>query len=225
MPMILFQVNRLRQAEFDIQLLVLTSDQSSDDYLCQILASKNIAFFRGNLDDVNLRYREALTFLGAYSGHFIRITADCPLICLDVIERGIEEVERHHWDYLSNTVVRSFPDGLDFEIVSVPKFLSQDRGQLNRYDCEHVTPFFYRNLDKYSVSQLVLNYDYSQIRLTVDYPNDLEYISEITKLDYFNCKDVSFSHLITLYNLSNKQQREPSLNVDLNARFEVLSQL
>jgi spore coat polysaccharide biosynthesis protein SpsF len=132
MPMILFQIQRILLAKFDFRLVVLTSSEQSDDELSSILQNAGIEVFRGDLIDVNRRFRQALEYLEISQGYFIRITADCPLLCLDLLEYGLEEVMLHEWDYFSNTVIRTFPDGLDFEIVSIPRFIAQNRSKFDQ---------------------------------------------------------------------------------------------
>jgi len=220
MPMILFQIQRVLLAKFDFRLVVLTSSEQSDDELSSILQNAGIEVFRGDLIDVNLRFRQALEYLEVNQGHFIRITADCPLLCLDLLEFGLEEVILHEWDYFSNTVIRTFPDGLDFEIVSIPRFIEQDRSKFDQYDREHVTPYFYRNSSKYSIGQLVSKYDYSRIRLTVDYPSDLEMVSKIVNLDSFDSNNTAYSHLINLYNKVNGLREGSQLKHSMDAKVE-----
>ena len=209
--MIVFQIKRILEIKGFARFCVLTSQQGSDDELCDILNQFKVDYFRADLEDVNLRFRKALYAFGANSGYFIRLTADCPLICPELIEIGIQKTLSGSYDYFSNTVVRSFPDGLDFEIVSVESFLELANKELDSYDREHVTPFIYRNSQEYKIGQLVSEVDFSKLRLTVDYPEDLDFIREIVDSDSFNPMNMSYSHLLELYFQVNKHLESDSI--------------
>ena len=53
------------------------------------------------------------------ASYIVRITADCPLIDWRIIDEMIKEIKIKKYDYFSNTIQRTFPDGLDVEIFSV----------------------------------------------------------------------------------------------------------
>ena len=80
------------------------------------LKNKNIPVFRGPENNVLDRFQLMTKKYNASA--IIRITADCPLADAGLIDAGIEEFHSEAFDYLSNTIVPTFPDGLDFEIFS-----------------------------------------------------------------------------------------------------------
>ena len=53
------------------------------------------------------------------ANYIVRITADCPLIDWKIIDEMIKNIKINNYDYYSNTIQRTFPDGLDVEIFSV----------------------------------------------------------------------------------------------------------
>ena len=199
-PLIIFQVNRILLSKFVEKVIVVTSKEQSDDELCSLLQSSNVPYFRGDLADVNLRFREALMTFRPADAYVMRLTADCPLICPEILDCGISSALTRPWDYFSNTVIRTFPDGLDFEIFNIDTFLSQPREQMTDYDKEHVTPFFYRNHDLFSIGQLVSSSDYSSLRMTVDYPEDLALITEMIGQPNYSPTNVDYSYILRLYN-------------------------
>jgi spore coat polysaccharide biosynthesis protein SpsF len=203
-PLILFQISRIRKSLLVDYVVVLTSLEHSDDELCRLLDSQNISYFRGDLNDVHLRFRQALAFFGIDSGYIMRLTADCPLICPEILDSGVEAIKQSDFNYFSNTVIRTFPDGLDFEILRVEDFLNQPRACLTDYDKEHVTPYFYNNPNLYSIGQLISTIDNSSIRITVDFPQDLVLVSEMVGNKAFDQSDRSYSHLLELYTITMK---------------------
>lgn len=221
-PMVIFQINRILATRSLSQLLVVTSNEDSDDELCKILEKRGIGFFRGNLSDVNFRFREALNFLNISQGYVMRLTADCPLICPEILELGIKNAVENNWDYFSNTVQRTFPDGLDFEIFNVASYLSQPCNQLSDHDREHVTSYFYNHRSEYLIGQLVSSVDFSDIRLTVDYCKDLELIREIVRMGQNEENYRSYSQILLLYDkLMKKQKNMRELNLNSNVIYSV----
>jgi spore coat polysaccharide biosynthesis protein SpsF len=221
-PMIMFQINRILHTRSLSQLLIVTSNEESDDDLCKTLEKRSINFFRGSLTDVNLRFREALNFLNISQGYVMRLTADCPLVCPEILELGINKSAENSWDYLSNTVQRTFPDGLDFEIFNVESYLSQPHNQLSDYDREHVTSYFYNRRSEYLIGQFVTSVDFSDIRLTVDYHNDLEVIREIVSMGKNEGNYMSYSQILLLYNkVMNKRKSASELSLNSNFMYSV----
>ena len=43
--------------------------------------------------------------------------ADCPLIDPDVVDEVVDRYLEGGWDYVSNTLVRTYPRGLDVEVI------------------------------------------------------------------------------------------------------------
>lgn len=67
-------------------------------------------------NDLAQRYFEASK---GYS-HLVRLTADCPLHNPNVIHTAM--VQLKNFDYVSNTIFRSYPEGLDVQCASVKAY-------------------------------------------------------------------------------------------------------
>ena len=111
-PMILSQIERVLKSRSIDDVYVLTSTDSSDDVLCDILLDAGIRVFRGNLLNVNTRFLDFLEN-NPDCEVFIRLTADCPLSCSDIIDRSVTILKENNLDYVSNTLFPTFPDGMD----------------------------------------------------------------------------------------------------------------
>ena len=70
----------------------------------------------------------------------VRLTADCPCLDPTLITRAVQSCARGH-DYASNTLVRTYPRGLDVEAFTVDQLGRTYRQAKTSYDREHVTPF------------------------------------------------------------------------------------
>ena len=82
--------------------------------LCNQLGHKT---FCGDENDVLGRFYEAAEIEEALT--IVRITADCPMIDPDVIDEVISTFLINNHDYVSNTIKRTYPDGLDVEVMSI----------------------------------------------------------------------------------------------------------
>lgn len=172
-PMIVRQLERVRRARSIDEIVVATSDDSSDDPLAVALEARGFLVRRGPLDDVLTRF--ALVIEEFAPANVVRLTADNPLADPDVIDLVVREHLSHGADYTSNSRVRSFPYGLDVECFRVDAFQRMRAGDLTAYDREHVTPQFYAEDGGYLVHQVVMQPDLSELRWSVDYPEDLAF--------------------------------------------------
>src|SRR5882757_7748603 len=74
-PMLLRQIERVRQCRMADQIVVATSDEASDDPVAEFCAASHIACFRGSLGNVLSRYHAAALAFGP-TEHVVRLTAD-----------------------------------------------------------------------------------------------------------------------------------------------------
>jgi len=182
-PMIGRQIERLRRAECLGRLVTVTSTDPTDDAIVDYCQTINCPTFRGSLHDVLGRYAAALAAFGP-ADHVVRLTADCPLADWTVIDEVISLHLKSGSDYTSNTVDRSFPKGLDVEIFRAEHLPVIAAATADPYDREHVTPFFYRNPDRFRIAQLVRLKRHDEIRWTVDTPDDFAFTTAVYEALY-----------------------------------------
>jgi len=116
-PMLLLQIERVRRARKIDKLVVATSNDPSDDGIEALCKQHGIDCFRGSLNDVLDRfYRAALTY---NPEHIVRLTGDCPLIDPELVDSIIDMHLEGNYDYTSNAIQMTFPDGLDVEILTI----------------------------------------------------------------------------------------------------------
>lgn len=170
-------VRRLRGAKQIDEVLIATTDSPTDDAIVAECQRYSIAVFRGHQDDVLDRYFEAAKFTGAEV--VVRVTSDCPLIDPEITERTIRAFMDHSPDYASNTIVRTFPRGLDTEVVSMAALTRAWQEARRPYEREHVTPYILEHPEEFVLLPVVGDQDYSAHRWTVDMPEDLEFVRAI----------------------------------------------
>lgn len=179
-PMIRRQLERLRRAQRIDRLVVATSTERSDDVLAEVCTAVPVAVFRGDLDDVLNRYIGALDAYGEDATHVVRLTADCPLCDPDLIDAVIAKHLKTGADYTANTWGRrSFPKGLDADIVKVEVLRAAGREAVDPYEREHVLPFIYRRPERFVLDGLTQEADEGELGWTVDTPDDYAFVSAV----------------------------------------------
>lgn len=210
-PILQLQIERILKSQRIDRLVVATSVRPEDDALQSLCDSLKVPIYRGSLEDVLDRFYKAAA---AYPGeHVVRFTGDCPLADPNVIDEVIDFYLRGDYDYASNTVEPTYPDGLDIEVF---RFSSLERAwreaQLSS-EREHVTPYLFKRTEYFRVGSYKAEIDHSKLRWTVDEPEDFEVIRRIYEALYPVNPAFTYQDVLRLL------ERQPELT-RLNAKFE-----
>lgn len=176
-PMLALQLERLRRATRLDALVVATSEGSDDDAIADCCTELGIAVHRGALDNVLDRYYQAALRFEATA--IVRLTADCPLADPTVIDGLVAFFESGGFDYASNALQRTWPRGLDAEIMTFDTLETAWQEARRKDDLEHVTSFIYRHPDRFRLGAFTGDTDLSHLRLTVDYTEDLRLVESV----------------------------------------------
>lgn len=176
-PMVIQQLERISQSQSLDAIVVATSTDASDDQLVEVLNSFGYTAVRGDLDDVLERFILAIDM---YQPEVVvRLTADCPLTSPRVIDEVVAAFHASHADYLSNTMTPTFPDGLDVEVVKADVLREVAKASTDQPEREHVTLGVYRRNDRYQIENFAQSDDLSDLRWTVDTPEDFAFVQKI----------------------------------------------
>jgi spore coat polysaccharide biosynthesis protein SpsF len=178
-PMIGRQIERIRRAKLVDKLVVATSTDPSDDPLAAYASQQGADVFRGSLDDVLDRFCKVLQ--GYYDvGAVVRLTADCPLTDPELIDKVITQHLETGADYTSNTLrTRTYPHGLDVEVMKVEALEEAAQRAQDPYEWEHVTPFIYRRPEEFRLAGVARHDSLAHLRWTVDVPEDLTFVRAV----------------------------------------------
>jgi spore coat polysaccharide biosynthesis protein SpsF len=176
-PMILHQIERIRRSQKIGGLIIATSVDPSDDAIASTCTSAGLDIYRGSLHDVLDRFHGAIQRDSASA--VVRLTGDCPLIDPEVIDRVVDEFSDRGCDYASNTLVPTYPDGLDVEVISRPVLEKAWRDATSSYDREHVTPYIYNRPKEFVLGNVANSTNHSGLRWTVDKQSDLDFVRKI----------------------------------------------
>ncbi len=176
-PMLARQIERVRRARLLEGLVIATSTDPRDDVVAQLSASLELPCYRGSLPDVLDRYRGAAEW--ARAEVVVRLTGDCPLADPEVIDSAVQMYLDGPYDYVSNTVRRTYPHGLDVEVFGAAALAAAAREAHLPSDREHVTRFFYTHPRRFRSGMLLHGVDLSHLRWTVDEPEDFVFVEQI----------------------------------------------
>ena len=176
-PMLAHQIERLRRARSLERLLVATTVEERDDPIAALAAELGLDCFRGSRDDVLDRYYRAAEPLRP--AYVVRLTADCPLADWDIIDRAVDFAVSGGFDYASNTLRPTWPDGLDVEVMTFAALETAWREATSPVDREHVTPYIIARPERFAQGSLQSELDLSAMRWTVDEPRDFEFVSRV----------------------------------------------
>ena len=198
-PMLFHEIERIRRSKRIEIIVVATTNSKKDDLIVDLCHDEGWNYFRGNEVDVLDRYYQ--TAKKFHADAVVRLTSDCPLIeptIIDcVIDRYINNLR--DIDYVCNFLpYRTFPRGLDTEIINfnaLEKTWREDNNPLYR---EHVTQYILRNPKKFIIKSVRNKKDLSKFRWTVDTTEDFQLINKI--YSYFGNNQFSWYDVLTLLN-------------------------
>lgn len=178
-PVIEHVFERLMESVEIDEFWLSTTIQSEDDALVAWANNQGIKCFRGSVGDVLERYYQ--TALKAKATQIVRITGDCPLLDIKIVDEVVRLHISSKNDYTSNNHPPTFPDGLDVEVFS---FVSLEKAQAEarlNSEREHVTPYIWKNVAKFKIGNLANSKDLSNYRWTLDTKEDMDFIRLVVR--------------------------------------------
>ena len=171
-------IERLQRCTTLDGIVVATTTHARDDVVVTLAASYGVQTFRGPEQDVLARYVGAAEQAGA--DIVARITADCPLIDPSVVDRAVHALRSSRYDFASNAITRSYPVGLDVEVMWTDVLARVDRMATTPQAREHVCWYLYRERpDLFAIREVRDDEDNSDLCWTLDTMEDLEHIRSI----------------------------------------------
>ena len=168
--------NKLKNSNQIDKIVFAIPKNSKEKKLYNHLKKLKMNIFRGNEKDVLDRYYKAAKENNAKI--IVRITSDCPLIDSRLINKMISFFKKNRFDYISNTIVPTYPDGLDVEIFTFNSLKYAWNKAKAKLDREHVTKYLLESnsIKKYNIKN---NKDFSNLRWTVDTKIDFKIVKMI----------------------------------------------
>lgn len=172
-------VGRLVAATTIDGVVIATSTHPGDDQVVLEANRLGVDVFRGSETDVLDRYLGAAR--EARAEVVVRVTSDCPLLDPAVVDLVVDAL-RWDVDYASNTHRRTYPRGLDVEVLYRDTLERIAAAATSVQAREHVTAYVLEQPREFRVRHVCDDRDHSDLRWTVDTPEDLEAVRRIYEL-------------------------------------------
>jgi spore coat polysaccharide biosynthesis protein SpsF len=169
-------IARVRAARSVDAVIVATTTAERDEAVADTAGRCGASVVRGSETDVLGRYLVAAA--AARADIVVRVTADCPLLDPTVIDTVVGALG-DDVDYVSNTIARTYPRGLDVEALHFDTLVRLGRLATSPAMRERVTAHVIAAPDRFAVRQVRADTDDSDLRWTVDTLADLAAVRAI----------------------------------------------
>ena len=145
-PLIAYILERLQLVSGADQLVVATSEESTDDPIAAYCQEHGVSLFRGNLNNVAQRFLDCARHYQL--DYAIRINGDNIFTDHTAVSEMLAMKDLADYEFLTNVKDRTFPTGMSIEIVNVEAY-GRAIGEFEKSDhFEHVTLFYYHHPEK-----------------------------------------------------------------------------
>lgn len=178
-PMIHHLVRRLRAVPSIDEIVLATTTNSTDDPLFEYANQERVRIFRGSEQDVLARVIGAASV--ARADVVVQITGDCPVIDPDLVEQTIRMFFGHDAAYASNSLIRSYPDGMDTQVFRLEDLRRSALMTTDPLDREHVSRHLAKHPDIFPQVHLIAppSLTWPELGLTLDEEADYRFLKRI----------------------------------------------
>ena len=202
-PLLEHIIERVAAAGLVGETVVATSTNVEDDPIEELARRMQVGLFRGSETDVLARYHGAASACGA--DVIVRVTADDPFKDPEVIDHAVSLLASGKHDYCSNTIVPTFPEGIDIEAFTFEALDKAFREAVLTSEREHVTPYIWKRPERFRVRNFRNAEDLSGLRWTIDYQADFEFAQTIYRRLY------PHKRIFLMRDILDLLRREPGL--------------
>lgn len=195
-PMLELLMERVQHSQYIDAIAVATTTNAPDQEIVDVATRIGIESFRGSENDVVARVTEAME--AAEADIVVQLTGDCPLLDPEIIDQVIRVYSANTFDYVSNTLVRSFPRGLDVAVTSLAVLQESLEIAKDEAQHEHVFLSVYENPERFRLFNIFAPPELCRPdwRWTVDTPDDYACVTRIYEMLYpknpnFSSRDVA----------------------------------
>lgn len=202
----LFEIifHRVSSAKLVNDCVFATTTSLKDDIFCQTLNDKKINYFRGSEEDVLSRYLGAAKKFKA--DVIVRVTCDDPFKDPKIIDKCLQLLNENQLDFCSNIISKTYAEGLDVECFTRETLETLNIRSKKYYEREHVTPFFYENMNEFKWKEIRDEVNMSEYRLTLDDQVDYNILSKIYEATNYNYS-ISYEEIKKIITLPNNKKK------------------
>jgi spore coat polysaccharide biosynthesis protein SpsF len=172
-----YHIERLKKT--GLPIIVATTKNGSEKPIVEFCKFNHLSCFCGDEQNVLKRFYDCAKEYKLDT--IIRVTSDCPLIDGNIIRNGLAAYRQFDdVTYYSNTIVRTYPRGMDYEIFSFRLLEDAFKNATDDSDKEHVTPYIWKNrAGKVNIKHDIAAEDNSNFRITLDTVEDQVLITKL----------------------------------------------
>jgi len=189
-----YQLDSLQKSKLLTQVVVATTTESSDDAIVQFCEKRDQAYFRGSESNVLERYYLAAKKYKA--DVVVRITSDCPMIDVEIVDHVIQQFINNKVDYASNSLERTYPRGMDTEVFTMKALEMAYSGATEQKEFEHVTPYIYFHPQLFKILSIKNDINHSKYRWTVDTDEDFKLIENLIEFLSVQSQEINLHNLL-----------------------------
>ena len=198
-PSLKYLIERLETLFNKNQLIIATSKENHDDPIEDFSMVNNIKCFRGSLNNVSERFKDAAKILN--KKHVVRITGDSIFLDMNLLKEIISQIDEKHLLF-RNIISKTYPVGQTIDIVNLEKYIKYFPFFSTKDDLEHVTSYFFDNKSNFPIKNISNKLGiFRSVSLGLDNLEDYKNANSLIK----NFKNYSAStSYIEIYNYYNK---------------------
>lgn len=188
-------VINVQKSKYIDKIIVATTTDANDDRIEELCNKQNLNVYRGSNLNLVKRYKEAAEKHSA--DVVVRVTGDNPLTSYEVIDLLIESHFKNNADY-SKVKYDRIPIGTSSEVISIQAFKTLMSAGIDLSYTEYMTYYFTMNEHIFKVNEIDVPKEFiaPDIRLTVDYEADLQFVRIIYKELCINNNPLSLTDVI-----------------------------
>ncbi|MBS3097435.1 glycosyltransferase family protein [Candidatus Woesearchaeota archaeon] len=196
-------IRRLKKSNKIKEIIVATTKNKGDREIIKIAKKEDVKWFKGSEYDVLGRF-----YLAAKENNLdiiVRITGDCPCIDPKVVDLVIDKHLKSNSDYTSNILKRTFPHGLDTEVLNFNALKKAYSEAKEDFEREHVCPYIHKSkphLFKITNVKAPANLCAPDIRITLDTEEDYALLCLV--FDYLYSKNNAFKTIDLIHLFKEK---------------------
>jgi len=175
-------IERLKISKLVNKIIIATTPDKKNSAIVEVAKNYNILYFIGSEENVLERYYKAAKTFNL--DIIVRITSDCPFVDPKILDDMIIFYRNNNYDYIMNLdTVSNYPAGFDIEIFSFKTLEKVFHLSKTYFEKEHVTIIIQRHPDDFSIFHYNDNTlkVFKDLRLTIDYEEDLIMVREVYK--------------------------------------------
>ena len=182
-PMLEHLIDRLKSIKLIESIIIATTLNPSDDIICDLAKKNKIFYFRGSENNVLERVVKASNYYDPKI--IVQITGDCPIIDPNIVDQIVMIYLENKCDYVGNSHIRSYPDGMDVQVFSKRNLLKSYSMARKKLEFEHVTLNMRMNPKIFKPLHVIApkNIFWPELGLTLDENEDYKLLKKI--IEYF----------------------------------------